>query len=535
MVLLHLLYRLSLQEGWRLTVAHLNHSLRGRSSKADERFVRRAAAQLKLPIIVERADVREFARTRHVSVEMAARKSRHDFLARAAVKSKAPSIALAHHADDQLELFFLRLLRGTSGEGLAGMRWAGSSPSNPRVELVRPLLDQPKAALLGYAAEEAIPFREDETNALGDIQRNRIRHELLPLLRKKYQPALDKTVLRLMDLVGAEADSAAQAASAWLQRARDAARAARGQKTGAPPSTDKRRNRGGAMPVSQPVDQTALCSSQVIHQLALPSSQRVNQPARHPSRLIDELPANYDALPIALQRRCIQAQLLDLGIAPDFELVERLRRRAGQPVSVYSGNVQTSTSSHVRTTEKRVLAFEEGASTEPTEPSAQVRTRAGSTPRPRFVVRDTSGLLHLRTIAPQDFNGHCSNVALQGRAGRLHFEDVQIQWQISSTKQTKWPAKRAGQECFDADRIGAQVRLRHWRQGDRYQPIGMKSAVKLQDIFTNQKVPRARRHRLLVAETAGGDVFWVEGMRISERFKVARQTIRLLQWRWQRL
>ena len=59
--------------------------------------------------------------------------------------------------------------------------------------------------------------------------------------------------------------------------------------------------------------------------------------------------------------------------------------------------------------------------------------------------------------------------------------------------------------------------------------------VKLQDFFTNQKVPRDRRRQLLVAATAQGEVFWVEGMRISERFKLTRQTIRRLQWRWKRL
>ena len=78
---------------------------------------------------------------------MAARKLRHDFLARTARRLRNPVVALAHHADDQLELFFLRLLRGSGGEGLAGMKWRNPSPSDAKVQLVRPLLDQPKAAL----------------------------------------------------------------------------------------------------------------------------------------------------------------------------------------------------------------------------------------------------------------------------------------------------------------------------------------------------------------------------------------------------
>jgi tRNA(Ile)-lysidine synthase len=92
-----------------------------------------------------------------------------------------------------------------------------------------------------------------------------------------------------------------------------------------------------------------------------------------------------------------------------------------------------------------------------------------------------------------------------------------------------------GGECFDAEKVGSPVLLRHWRPGDRFQPIGMASPVKLQDFFTNQKVPRDQRRQLILAVTAKGEVFWVEGMRISERFKLTKHTIRGLQWRWKRL
>ena len=96
------------------------------------------------------------------------------------------------------------------------------------------------------------------------------------------------------------------------------------------------------------------------------------------------------------------------------------------------------------------------------------------------------------------------------------------------------PKARAERECFDADKVGSPVRLRHWRPGDRFQPIGMASTIKLQDFFTNHKVLRGRRRQLIVATTAKGEVFWVEGMRISEPFKLTKETIRCLQWRWKR-
>lgn len=216
-VLLHALRMLSARHRWRLTVAHFNHQLRGRSSDADEQLVRQTAAALKLPVVVGNADVKRFAKNSGLSIEMAARRLRHEFFARTAGKRKIRVVALAHHADDQVELFFLRVLRGAGGEGLAGMKWRSPSPVNSKIMLVRPLLDVTKEELLGFARKNRVRFREDATNAALDMPRNRLRNELLPLLRKKYQPGLTKTVLRLMKLVGAEADVVGEAVQQWLK------------------------------------------------------------------------------------------------------------------------------------------------------------------------------------------------------------------------------------------------------------------------------------------------------------------------------
>lgn len=418
-VLLHLLHALAPRYQWRLTVAHFNHRLRGRAAEADERFVRRLAASLKLPCVVGRADVRERARATGVSLEMAARELRHQFLARSARERGIRAVALAHHADDQVELFFLRLLRGAGPEGLAGMKWRAPSPADPKVQLVRPFLDVRRAELEEFARERRIRFREDASNAARDILRNRIRHELLPLLRRRYQPAIERTVLRLMELIGEESALVAE-----LVRAS--------------------RRRGGVQ--------------------------------------------TFDALPVALQRRRLRDELQRLGIAPDFALVERLRERAGRKVSAPEGRV--------------LAADESGRVTEP-------------------------------ATAPEDFDRSEQPVALQGRAGRSHFDGVQISWRFARPPR-ETPRHRAGCEVFDADQIGERIVLRHWRPGDRYQPIGMAAAVKLQDRFTNRKIPAARRRELIVATTAGGEIFWVEGERIGERFKVTPATKRCLFWRWRR-
>ncbi len=217
MVLLDVLQRLALVYDWKLVVAHYNHQLRGRSSDADERFVREAASGVGLPVCVARGGVRTDAKRRGISIEMAARRLRHRFLASAAHKHGAKFIATAHHADDQVELFFIRLLRGAGADGIAGMRRSSPSPADPSIQIVRPLLCLNRASLRDYARTQGIKHREDKSNQSPEYLRNRIRLELLPLLRT-YQPGLDDTVARVMDIAAVEGDFVEAAALLWLEK-----------------------------------------------------------------------------------------------------------------------------------------------------------------------------------------------------------------------------------------------------------------------------------------------------------------------------
>jgi tRNA(Ile)-lysidine synthase len=440
-VLLYLLQSLSAKHRWKLVVAHFNHQLRGRSSDADEKLVRQTAARLKLPMVAGRAAVKEFARKSKLSVEMAARKLRHDFFARMAKERKIRVVALAHHADDQAELFFLRVLRGAGGEGLAGMKWHSPSPADSKIMLVRPLLDASKAELRGFARESKILFREDATNTSLNLPRNRVRNELLPLLQRRYQPALTKTVLRLMEIVGAESDLAGDAARQWLVSKRKIERA--------PPPAG--RGKGGPRPGEGTV---------------------------------------FKDLPVAVQRRALQLQLAELGVSVDFDLIEQLRGSANRFVSVNST---------------------------------------------LFVLRDTAGGVKLRPRLPEEFNANKLSVDLADRAGEATFGGVRVCWHFDAVKRFKRPAARPACESFDADRVRGRITLRHWRPGDRFQPIGLKSSAKLQDLFTNWKIPRVRRRELMVAAAENGEIFWVEGLRISENFKLTQQTKRRLVWRWRHL
>lgn len=420
MVLLDVLHRLAAKHRWCLIVAHFNHQLRGAASDADERFVARTAGRLGLEFVSARWPAGARGAVRRHGLEMAARLARHEFLACAARKSRARVIALAHHADDQVELFFLRLLRGSGGEGLAGMKWMSPSPADQRLTLVRPLLDLPKPALREYARRQRMAFREDASNRDARHDRNWLRQHLLPALTRRSGAGGLTAIRRAMELAGEDAAFARQSAEAWLD--------------------GRRRPR-------------------------------------------------FERLHSAVQRQCIRLQLQRLGLPMGFELVEHLREFAGQPISA--------------------------------TPDAVVRREAGG-----LVVRCVPRVT--------GFGSESVEMDLTS-GGEIEFEGVKLVWgRVAMSGKFRRPSPRRGRESFDAAKVGPTIRLRHWRPGDRFQPIGMKKPVKLQDLFTNAKIPQARRRALVVAETARGKVFWVEGLRIGEEFKLAPHTLLKLKWHWRR-
>jgi len=180
---------------YRLTVAHLNHGLR-RSADGDERFVRRLAGQWELPCVVERCDVRALAAERSVGIEEAARDARYGFLERVACDAGAKYVAVGHNADDQVETVLFRIVRGTHLRGLAGMP-AQRELGHSGTFLIRPLLDMTRDRIEAYCRERGLHWRTDETNADVGYARNFIRHELLPLIRRRLNPRADEAILRL--------------------------------------------------------------------------------------------------------------------------------------------------------------------------------------------------------------------------------------------------------------------------------------------------------------------------------------------------
>lgn len=180
----------------RIMAAHFNHHLRGAESDADEAFVRQLASDLNIPLEVGGSNAP--TDSTGDGIEAAARAARYSFLTETAHRVGARYVVTAHTADDQVETVLHRILRGTGISGLAGIPRAREL--SPAVALVRPLLAITRAEVLAFLASLPQPFREDSSNASRSFTRNRIRHELLPLLEKEYAPSLRASLLRLSKL-----------------------------------------------------------------------------------------------------------------------------------------------------------------------------------------------------------------------------------------------------------------------------------------------------------------------------------------------
>ena len=376
------------QLGIPVTVAHLNHQLRGEDSDADERFVRDLSNTLKLPIVVKSIDVRQLSETSGLSIEMAARQARHDFFA----EFKDAVIALAHHADDQAETFILKLARGAGTEGLGGMSF---SKKIGTLQLIRPMLDIPREAILQWLEENKFEWCEDASNAEKAFLRNRVRHTILPLLEKELNPNIRETILRTMNILRAENE--------WMES--------------------------------------------FIADCQLP--------------IVD--------LPIAMRRRLLRKWLFEHG-ATDvvFDAVEKILTlmKSGKGTMFFELNDRQRV-----VVEYGIPRFEEG------------------------------------------------------------FKPLGTSWKLSIKSGSGWKkdhGKGAGilpaEASFDAERVGdSPITVRGCEPGDRIQPLGMEGSRKLQDIFTDQKIPRAQRPSIPVV-VCRGEIIWLPGYRTARGWEVPSST-----------
>ncbi len=189
----------------KLIICHLNHELRGRSSKADARFVEKLAAKYELDLAIGSAHVRTLAKRKKLSIETAAREARYKFFAKVAKQKRCRTIFLAHHADDLVETFLLNLFRGAGLAGLAAM----PEVSIRRVDavdlvIVRPLLGIWRDEIDKYMREHRLKFREDASNKNLAPLRNRLRRRIIPHIEKQFGRKVRMSIWRAATIAAEE-------------------------------------------------------------------------------------------------------------------------------------------------------------------------------------------------------------------------------------------------------------------------------------------------------------------------------------------
>ena len=182
----------------KLSVAHLNHMIRGGEADGDEQYVKDICRKLKIRVMTDRVDVPDLSRRRRISVEMAAREARYAFLQKAAKRFGADMVVTAHTADDQAETFILKLARGAGADGLGGISPVAIIGG---LRVVRPLLEFNRTDVEAYLNGRAIKWREDSTNRDTEYLRNRVRREIIPVLERKLNPSIKKSLCKTAEIL----------------------------------------------------------------------------------------------------------------------------------------------------------------------------------------------------------------------------------------------------------------------------------------------------------------------------------------------
>ena len=436
-------------------VAHLNHQLRGGESEGDAEFVWGQADRLGLECTVGSVDVMGLAEQWGESVETAARRARYEFLGRVAREQQCDAVAVGHNADDNVETILQRIVRGTGVRGLAGIgpqRVLDIGDGGGTVRVVRPLLGIRRAAIEDYLRAERIQWRVDRSNLENDYTRNRIRNELLPLLREQYNAGVDDALLRLGRTAEGLAGALGKEAAGILQKVM------------------LRRGEGCVVLDAAAMGQLAEVQQAEVVQLAL---DELGVPRRR-------IGFRQVVAVLELVAGCGTEQVRQLPYGV------RVRRDGGEVVLERGGGI-------------------------------------GSGNKEGYCVQgDVEVALHGVTEALGAMMWYDGG---DGKVRELEGVNAAVLERDQVDVEAFRKAKGAGEEMLDADTVVGVLRLRCWRDGDRFAGLGGTGSKTLGDFLTDAKVPNGVRGRLaLLADDEG--VVWVMGLRIANRVKVTTGTDR---------
>ena len=395
--------------------AHCNFHLRGEESDGDEKFVRDYAERNGIQCFVKHFETEKYAAEQSISIEMAARDLRYAWFEELRQQLGYDKIAVAHHADDQAETFFINLLRGAGLNGLKGMK-----PQNGVI--IRPLLWASREQIRKYAVENQILWREDHTNAESVYLRNKIRNQLLPAFDELHAEAR-QGLYKSLEHLAAENELYRELLQEKL---------------------------GQIIEYNGDIQRIPYSAFLIQHS----SFQLLFEWLRQYGFNTDQCHFIHEAVGTGIGNQYFSPTHCVVIGRDDLQLSE-INEKTDVEIQIQIGEEEILSPIHLRFSKLEKTAD--------------------------FIINKSSDVAQL-----------------------------------------------------DFDKLRFPLTLRHWRHGDRFCPLGMKGSKLLSDFFVDQKFTEYQKQNVWLLVSAEGDIFWVVGYRIDDRFKIVNDTKTVFQCRWNR-
>jgi tRNA(Ile)-lysidine synthase len=472
--LLHILTRLQTELELRLHVAHLNHQLRGTEAEADASYVYQLAQQLGIPATIEQRDVKAYQARQHLSLEEAAREVRYTFLTQVARSIDADRVAVGHTVDDHIETILMHLIRGTGTRGLRGLqpcsRWQSSGNS---LTIIRPLLPLSRQETADYCHHHELMPKIDASNLSLSPLRNRIRHQLLPILQS-YNPQVVEALLRTGRIAGDDLDFIdKEIGQLWSE-------------------------------VVQEQENTIILGKERF--LELPSALRRHLLRTAIEKLLGNLKdieaRHIEEIMTALTKPAGKRLNLPRGLIFSIEYNKYL---LGTDPAALSPFPTLDDEVELKLPGKTLLT---GWHIEATIIAPENMKDEDSTPR-SFIQERLKGL--------RPFKNYSSPSPSKERG----IQGVRLIDNLLTA-------------YFDYDKTGEKILVRPRKPGDRFQPLGVSQPKKLGEFMIDSKIPHSWRGRIPIV-CSPQQVLWVVGWRIDERVKVTEETKQILCLKFERI
>ncbi|MBP9994788.1 MAG: tRNA lysidine(34) synthetase TilS [bacterium] len=461
------------RSGYDIAFAHCNFHLRGDESDGDERFVRDYAERVGVRLFVKHFDTAQYAENHKISIEMAARELRYSWFDELLKNQGFHKLAVAHHADDQIETFFINLLRGSGIKGLKAMR-----PANGLY--VRPLLWASREEIKNFAVENGIEWREDRSNQETVYFRNRIRHELLPVV-DGIKPDAREKISQSVECLASENQLYRELIKEKLSHIEHV--------DGVLHSINKLELKDNLQLLFEWARGFGFSFSQCETVMSVISSE--------PGK--EFYSADYQ---LVVEKYTVEIFPKDLG--------ERSEPRS----LLISEHV-------IATGAQRSGAIPETSSESTSGAIPETSSESTSGAIPETLTESLSGAIP-ETLT-ESLSGAIPETSSESTSGAIP------ETSSESTSGAIFRLEKSNPDLaqLDADKIKFPLKKRHWRQGDRFRPLGLHGSKLVSDFFNDLNFTAFQKKTTWIVTDADDEIVWVAGYRIGDKFKITDKTTRI--------